>query len=119
MLRAFTLDKAKEVVYQIYVSDLYRGDWRYYNAAYDLNGKKLPVTQIRKKVDSCAGGGKCWLLEDVAVEISRGYLEGLLQSGMKIQISGAAGKTLIPLPAGYIQAFLAKVPTHKQLEEVK
>jgi hypothetical protein len=111
-IRAWKSQKDSDTLYQIYASDtysdFYTGGWKYLSEAYDSDGKKLDLTKIDKDV-SCSKYG-CKHTEDIALNVSRKYLEQHEVSGISFQISGTAGKEVFSLPGGYIKGFLAVVP---------
>lgn len=107
-LRAWKGDKGS-ASYQVYVSDHVRDDWAFYYRIDDADGVALPTIKIDQKVDSCRGG-VCWMYEDVAGNLSREYLEKHRTDGLRLQVSGKAGKVVVAVPAGYVRAFLERVP---------
>lgn len=108
-MRAWTSQKGRSTSYQIYVSDSFELSWRSYSEAYDSDGKKLDLTKIDHNV-SCGRYGDCKYREEVALNVSRKYLEDHSTSGMRFQISGTGGKEAFELPGGYIRGFLQSVP---------
>lgn len=106
-LRAWRYDsKRDEVVYQIYVADYYNGEWRFYDEAWDSNGKRLDTTLIARKVGSCTSSG-CNHFEHVGVNVTKAYLEQAQAEGVRFKLSGRSGEQVFFLPPAYIGAFLA------------
>jgi hypothetical protein len=106
MLRAWRRDGAlASMTYQLYVSSRYGGGhWRFYNRAYDSDGRQLPLTKIASDVQCHRDG--CAYFEDVALEVTESYLQEHATSGIRIQISGPGGKERLTLPPAYVAAFL-------------
>lgn len=107
-LRAWKTDATGTISYQIYVMDYYRGDWRFYNEAYDSNGTSLDTTIISRNVDSCSRYG-CWHEEHLGLNVTRDYLESHQASGIRFKVSGKAGENVFYIPSGYIKGFLLVV----------
>jgi hypothetical protein len=107
-LRAAKLDSGL-ITIQIYVSDYYEGEWRFYNSAWDSDGNRLNVTLISRKVGSCGRYGGCSHYEDVGINITREYLEARRASGIRFKLSGRGGDEIFALPGPYISAFLDAV----------
>lgn len=104
ILRAYKHDRLP-TRYQIYVSDHYENGWRFYDTAHDINGQRLNLIEISREVGVCDQRG-CSHYEDVAISVSRGYLEANSKSGIKFQISGRGGKEVFTLPAEHIAEML-------------
>lgn len=92
--------------YQLYISDK-KQDWRFYNSAYDLKGKKLNFVQIDHEVTSGA-----MTKEDFAISLTKDYLTENTQTGLNIKIYGKRGDVVLSLPPHYIQGFLRKVEAY-------
>lgn len=98
-----------EEVYQIYLADNYRGQWRFYDSAYDLDGHKFKVTQISRDVETCAGLD-CEFTEHVGLIVTKEYLQQHMTSvGISFKIYGKAGEETFDIPAAYVQAFVASI----------
>lgn len=105
-LRAYKFDKEKELTYQIYTYETYYNDWRFYNQAYDSDGKKLDFVPITQKVGSC-GPGRCSKDEHVAINVTKDYLIAHQVGGISFKVFGKADERVWFLPGNYIQAFLS------------
>lgn len=92
-------------IFQIYVADLYQGPWRYYRTTWDSDGTKLDTLQITRNVVSC-GGWECYRNEEVALIITRDYLEQHRTKGLRFKLSGSGGEYIFTVPAAHIDAFL-------------
>jgi len=108
-IRAWKHIDINQITYQIYARDIYRGDWHFYDSAYDDDGNKLDTTLISRDVVSCGLYG-CTYSEDLGINITRGYLSLHTASGIRFKISGTAGEQIFFIPGGYIKGFLAAVP---------
>ncbi len=97
---------AGSVTYQIYIAISYSGVWRFYNWAYDDDGKTLDLTLLSRNLAPCERDD-CVHNEHVSVDVTRKYLEEHLQSGLRLWLSGKAGKEAFFIPPGYIKAFLS------------
>lgn len=107
-LRAIKAENPASVNYSIYIDDSYDAPWRHYDSAYDSNGKELLVIKIDRRTKFCVQD-KCRLAEQLAVVISRKYLEENSAKGISIKISGKRGEEIFFLPGGYIEGFLRAV----------
>ena len=114
MLRAWMLPSGT-VAYQVYIEDVHTYDivrggtgWRFYAAAHDTDGQRLPMTLISKDVMWC-GQYTCEYREIVGIDLTRDYIEAHTTAGVKIQISGKRDEETITLPGPYIQAMLTVV----------
>lgn len=96
---------AGSVTYQIYIAISYSGVWRFYNWAYDDDGKTLDLTLLSRNLAQCQNND-CMHNEHVSVDMTRRYLEEHIQSGLRFWLSGKAGKEEFFIPPGYIKAFL-------------
>ena len=72
------------------------------------NGKELVVIKIDHRTKFCTQD-KCRLAEQLAVVVSRKYLEENSAKGISIKISGKRGEEIFALPGGYIEGFLRAV----------
>lgn len=108
-LRAHQLDAAPKPAIQIYVAAYYGGGWRFYDSAFDREGKVLPVTVINREVSGCSRYG-CGHIEHIGLAVDDAYLASRQGSGIDFQLSGKGGKDQFYLPGGYIEAFLASLP---------
>ncbi|WP_156895672.1 hypothetical protein [Massilia putida] len=109
-LRAWKDDSDKDARYQIYVADSYGKEWRFYNSAYDSNGKKLELISISRDVDSCDAYG-CNYYEHLALNVDRAYLLVNQDAGVKFKISGKVQgeDRVLFLPPAFIKGFLMSV----------
>lgn len=106
-LRAYRQDVDQTTKYQIYSQIFYSGDWQFYSTAFDANGKKMDLTKIASKVESCSGG-TCYHSEDFALNVTRAYLEENRETGIKFKVSGKieGGDRVKFIPPGIIKGFL-------------
>ena len=95
-------------IYQFYIVANYTGDWRFYDEAYDSDGKRLELTRVAQKVRACSSIG-CNKDEHVAALLSKKYLEDHAQTGIRIQVSGRGEKQAYFLSPAYVQGFLAAI----------
>ena len=105
LLRAWKPDNGK-MSYQIYAATHYHGQWHYYSTAFDSNGTKLDATQISRHVVMCSNGD-CSYDEDVALNITREYLDAAKEKGLSFKIMGTGGEEVYAITPAYIQAFLS------------
>lgn len=105
-LRALRLE-GKPLVYQIFVRDQYRDNWRFYDAAYDSDGNRLNFASIDRKTDDCRYG--CDFYETMSITVPLGYLEQRRDRGLIIKIMGKAGERVVEVPAGYVAGFVDAV----------
>lgn len=107
-LRAWKDDRTSAIQYQIYAIDGYRGDWHFYDHAYDSSGNKMEFVPIDRQVVTCDGNW-CWFQEEFGLNVSRNYLESHKASPIVFKSSGKGGEQTFSLPATYVQAFLSIV----------
>lgn len=114
LLRAWRIAD-KPTAFQLYVSDEYTYEimrsgvgWRFYSLAHDSDGNQLPTVQISRNVNWC-GRYVCAYREDIAVTLTREYLEAKRDRGISIKVSGKGGEQIVAVPPAYIQAFLSSV----------
>lgn len=107
-LRAWKTEDPTTYLYQIYIEDKYDGAWRFYDEAYDSNGKELSVVRIDRRTRYCSGD-RCARAEKVGIIVSRTYLEANSRSGISIKLVGKRGEEIFFLPGGYIEGFLRAV----------
>jgi hypothetical protein len=103
-----TDDDPSKVRCQIYVDAYYRGDWRFYDHAYDSDGNRLDVTLIDRSVISCSGG-TCSHSEDIGVNVDIGYLKKHASSGIRFKVVGRGGEEVFVVPSPYINAFIERL----------
>lgn len=77
--------------------------WAFWETAYDESGAQLPVKKIGSEVQD---GGITY--EQIAVGLTRDFLNAHLHTGIRLRIDGQRAKKEINLPANYISAFLNK-----------
>lgn len=95
------------VDYQIYVAINYNGVWRFYNWAYDTNGKTLDIMLLSRNLDQCKGND-CEQNEHLSIDVTRKYLEENMHSGLRFWVSAKEEvKEVFFIPPGYIKAFLS------------
>lgn len=105
-LRAIKMDGYKGYLYQIYVNDYYRGEWRFYDSATDSNGNSLETILFDRKTRVCSSD-TCSHTEQLGIMVSKEYLESNQNSGVKFRISGKRGSEVFYIPPGYIKGFLS------------
>lgn len=105
-IRAWKHEKDNTISYQIFVSDNYDTNWRFYNSAYDSDGNQLDMTLISKNVIGCTRYSGCSYNETFGINISREYLVKHRDSGIRFQASGNSVNEIFSVPAEYIKGFL-------------
>lgn len=90
-LRAWKNDKDTNVTYQIYISVMYAGDWRFYNSAYDIDGNNLDLTKVTQKVENCTRYG-CTHDEHVGLNITKEYLTAHKLTGINVKLGSKSSK---------------------------
>lgn len=115
-LRAFAFENPPNTIYQIYVSDYYNGNWKFYDYAYDSDGNKLDFVRIDRRVSGCSSYG-CSHTEDFALNVSRKYLQDRASTGIRFKVSGKGGEEIFFIPASYINGFLQVVPDTSSQEK--
>ena len=106
-IRAWRELDSSKVTYQIYISDNHYGDWRFYDTAYDSDGKRLNLTSIDSDV-SCYSSS-CEFREDFGINVDREYLEKHLATGIRFQVSGKSGREVFSVLGSYINGFLSAI----------
>ena len=99
--------------FQLYVYHWSQSDWKFLHSASDVSGQAFYLRQLDRQVDSSAN-----VIEEVAVDLPRGYLERHLSSGLNMRILGQRGSIIVTLPPDYIKGFLEKYGNAK-LEYVR
>jgi len=94
-----------EPIFQIYVADIYQGPWRFYRTTWDSDGNKLDTAEITRNVVSC-GGWECYRNEEVAISVTRDYLEQHRTKNIRFKLSGPGGEYVFTVPAAHIDTFL-------------
>lgn len=79
-------------------------DWRYFDRAFAIGGKKFKVTKILRKVDVKHG---VMTREEVAIIFERKFLEESAQSGINLKVVGNQGEKVVYLESIYVQGFLS------------
>lgn len=79
-------------------------------SANDINGKRMKFVQIARDVGSCGAYTGCSKTEHLALNVTRKYLEALVASGIKFQVSGRAGSEVFSTPGVAIAGFLKVIP---------
>jgi hypothetical protein len=91
-LRSFIDRKTKVAVHQAYVVVIYtEAHWQFYGTAHNANQQSLPVTQIRRNVDSCGSNGVCSYEEAFGVLVRDADLRAAATKGYRFQIRGQSG----------------------------
>jgi hypothetical protein len=108
LIRAWRTD-GQPVEYQIYVSDHYDADWRFYSSAFDLDGQEFNVTQIARRVGACSRYSGCSKTETVGLNVTRAFLEKYRSRDLTFKIIGKAGEQVFTLPSRHIAKFLETV----------
>ena len=96
--------------YQIYVRHSYHGKWRFYEAAYDIQGRSLEFTKIDRQVGYCGGYSGCNLIETFGIGVDLAYLKSASTSptGITFKSIGQSGEIVLNIPASYVAGFLER-----------
>ncbi|WP_239253689.1 hypothetical protein [Candidatus Nitrotoga sp. M5] len=105
-LRALKSDEDDRFSYQIYVTDYYHGDWRFYDTASDSKDNNLVIKLNSRDVSSC-DYLTCAHQEHLGIDVSREYLEENQENGIVFKVSGKGGEKTCIIPGTYIKAFLS------------
>lgn len=89
--------------FQIYFTERYHGNWRFYNEAFDSNGNRIKVLIISR--DAVYANT---LEEHIRLDVDRTYLESSIEDGIRIKLYGDACEKMIFIPGGYIKGFLSR-----------
>lgn len=106
-IRAWKEDITGAILFQIYIADYYKGDWRFYDHAFDSDGNSLTVQRIHREVIGCQNG--CTLREHIGINVARKYLELNIEKGIQFKISGKGGEEVFFIPSGYIKGILLTI----------
>jgi hypothetical protein len=90
-------------VLQLYVGTDYDDSGVFYFAS-DIDAIVLPVLQINSQT-----ADKAPAAENVAVTLSRPYLDSHKTTGLNIRLTGNRGSLIVEVPGPYIEGFLAKL----------
>jgi hypothetical protein len=90
-IRAWKSDNNPLLTFQIYIDIMYPGDWRFYNAAYDLDGNRLDLVKINQKVSNCGRYG-CTHNEHIGLNINKEYLLAHKLTGINLKLTSKSGK---------------------------
>ncbi|MBV9189477.1 MAG: hypothetical protein JO292_00265, partial [Betaproteobacteria bacterium] len=90
-------------LYSIQVVDIFRRSWRYYDAAYDIDGERFKAENIGWDM-SCTG--PCQFSEHLSIPITRSYLTRHLSTGINMKVVGRGGEARLSIPADYIARLL-------------
>ena len=96
-----------QIVYAITLRDMLPG-WLFLDEAYDIDGNKLQVNVLDRKVN--CSSNVCLHTETLQIVVSRDYLEQHQQAGIKFQVSGKNGSEEYQIPSTYIKTFLTNLP---------
>ena len=116
-IRAWKYETRPVIKYQIYVRAFYDGDWRYYEWAYDSDGKKLDTIVIDREVVDCTEFD-CYYYEHIGINVDREYLENHQYNGIRFKVKGRAGEQIFSIPPTYIIAFLNITGAMRTIEDV-
>jgi len=112
-LRGWKVDSLPnaDATVQIYAATQYLdlgAGWSLYEVAYDSDGTRFEIVQIRQDVSREQGIGRYYrtLHEDIGITVTKQYLESHKDKELKFQISGKGGKTILYIPAEYTRKFL-------------
>lgn len=99
------IDRSRPMRYFLVVSDYYDGDWRGFNQAFDIEGRKFHALSVRHKVNCKL---ICGYEETLDIEVDRDYLESHLEKGLNMRLYGPSGQAsaAFTLPGAYIHGFL-------------
>jgi len=95
------------ISYQIYVLDR-DSDWRFFNSAYDADGKKLDFRTVDSLVESY-GAYSGYTREEYVIVVDRKYLNNSIGKEINFKAVGQRGERVIVVPSIYIEGFLKKV----------
>lgn len=113
-LQASRHENSSHFNFNFFIRDLYDGEARFYNSAYDINGNSLRLKNEDMKIFGCRSLYSCSYWEDVRIPISLEYLREHEAKGIKLQLRGSGGSTIVELPGIYIRGFLAALPNLQQ-----
>jgi hypothetical protein len=86
--------------------------WFFLDSAKDIGGTQLTVNQLRRQVEHGD------IVEEVAVNFSRDFLEARKMPGLDIRVSGSKGYSIIvKVPSAYVIGFLERY--NSAVEEVR
>ena len=106
------MKKSKKVfALQTYVVVMYsQQDWRFYSRAEAEGGQSLKVTSIDREVSSCNQYG-CLFTEEIAVNLSKKFLNSKKKTGFQLRISGdgGVGKIVLDNPANVVEGFVSAI----------
>ena len=113
-LQASRHERSSHFNFYFFIRDRYDGEARFYNSAYDINGNSLLITHEDIKIFGCSSRYSCSYWEDVSIPMSLEYLRQHEIKGIKLQLRGKGGTTIVELPGIYIRGFLAALPELQQ-----
>jgi hypothetical protein len=106
-LRGWISDEQNTPTAQVYVSDLFYGDWHHYSRALDIDGNSYELTGIDKDVDCYSTG--CRFRETVGIDVTIPRLREKAETGIAFSVRGSGGELRFTLPPPMIQGFLRRV----------
>jgi len=94
------------IAYSLQVQDSQASGWRFFDRAYDSNGKKLEFIDINHDVTLGITS------ETFAINLPRSYLENAATESINIKVFGENGEKLILVPNHYVEGFLQKIDAY-------
>jgi hypothetical protein len=100
------------MTYQLIVAVHYTDDsWREYQTVSFVGGDSEPLVSARGDVSGCdIDNGTCGYIEYLGAPLNLAFLDAHAKSGFEVQISGDGSQNTVPVPAPYVQGFLAALP---------
>lgn len=92
--------------YGVYISDVYKNQWRMYRNVYDTAGKELPFRLALRDV-MCVS--ECYFMENFTVTLTLDYIKAHRSTGIRFKVVGSAGSETFFVPPQHVSAFLTKV----------
>jgi hypothetical protein len=106
-LRSWVAKKDGRVDHQLYVHDVYKGDWKFWERANADDATALNVVSIDQHVGTCTGAVGCELKETFGVDISESMLRSH-PNGFPVKVyAQRGGDMIITLSPQQISAQLA------------
>jgi hypothetical protein len=103
----------KAASYQLHVYHIGQTTWRFldFYRASDAQANLIPLHQLRRD--------RVWgtVQEEVALDLTREYLDSHKDTGMEIPITGRYGDIVIKVPGPYITGFLDKFELERKFNE--
>ena len=95
-------------MHQLYVTNSYRGDWKFWRRANGQNANELELVEISSDVISCRYG--CSYAEAFGITLSDSLLQANRTNGYAVKVYAKSGDELVlTIPSPLIDAQLARV----------